>query len=87
MSDVDTKILSRLETKDLWQTAYMLSEGSFLLDVRPGGEREVYFILEGDEVSRLAQEFRSGRAMCNVAALRASMIHLKEEMFKTIKSR
>jgi hypothetical protein len=82
-------VLTKVETKDLWQTAYMLSEGSSLLDVHPGvsGGREVYFVLEGDDVARLAQEFRSGRAMCNIAALRASMIHLKEEMFKVINSR
>ena len=81
------KVLNRVETKDLWQSAYMLSEGSYLEDVqtRGNGKKEVFFVLSGDDVCRLAREFRSGRAFCNIAALRASMIHLKEEMYKVIK--
>lgn len=81
------KVLDRLETKDLWQSAFMLAQGSSLADVkaRNNGKREVYFILTGGNIARLAREFRSGRATCNVASLRASMIHLKEEMYKVIR--
>jgi len=80
-------VLNRLETKDLWQSAFMLAQGSSLSDVnlRNNGKREVYFVLTGDNIARLAREFRSGRASCNVASLRASMIHLKEEMYKVIR--
>jgi len=80
-------MFNRLETKDLWQSAFMLAQGSCLEDirVRDNGKREVFFTLTGSETMRLAREFRSGRALCNVAALRASMIHLKEEMYKVIR--
>lgn len=87
-------ILNRIETKDLWQSAFMLAQGASLADVNArnngsaslttGGKREVYFILTGDNIAALAREFRSGRATCNVASLRASMLHLKEEMYKII---
>lgn len=81
------KVLDRLATKDLWQSAFMLAQGSSLDDVqtRNNGRREVFFVLTGDNIARLAREFRSGRATCNVASLRASMIHLKEEMYKVIR--
>lgn len=80
------KILDKLATKDLWQSAYMLAQGSSLEDIqlRNNGKKEAYFVLSGDNVCRLAREFRSGRAICNVSSLRASMIHLKEEMYKII---
>ncbi|MCD5397631.1 hypothetical protein LR003_01690 [candidate division NPL-UPA2 bacterium] len=39
------------------------------------------FILRGPEVRELAKEFRTGHALCDVARLRASMIHLKDLMF------
>lgn len=81
------QVLNRLETKDLWQTAFMLAQGSRLEDVqtRDNGKREVYFVITGDNIARLAREFRSGRAACNISSLRASMIHLKEEMYKVIR--
>jgi hypothetical protein len=88
------KVLNRLETKDLWQSAYMMAHGSSLFDVKAinngstslttGGKKEVFFVLSGENTARLAREFRSGRAVCNVASLRASMLHLKEEMYKII---
>jgi hypothetical protein len=80
-------LLNRLETKDLWQSAFMLAQGSSLEDIRVNGDsrKEVYFTLTGDNIIRLAREFRSGRAVCNVASLKASMIHLKEEMFKVMR--
>ena len=81
------KVLNHLETKDLWQSAFMLARGSSLEDIRTNGSgrREVYFILTGDNILSLAREFRSGRAVCNVSSLKASMIHLKEEMYKIIR--
>lgn len=81
------KVLDRLETKDLWQSAFMLAQGSSLEDLRvdANGRREVFFVFSGDNILSLAREFRSGRAVCNVASLRASMIHLKEEMYKIIR--
>jgi hypothetical protein len=82
------KVFTQLETKDLWQSAFMLAQGSSLEDIRvkDNGRREVFFVLSGDNIARLAREFRSGRALCNVASLRASMLHLKEEMFKVLRA-
>ena len=61
--------------------------GSSLEDIRVNGSgrKEVYFTLTGENIVNLAREFRSGRAVCNVSSLRASMIHLKEEMYKVIR--
>ncbi len=78
----------KIKTKDLWQSAFMLARGSNLEDLRlhsGNGKKEVMFIIGGDDTAELAQEFRSGQAICNVSRLRASMIHLKEEMYKVIK--
>lgn len=83
-----------IKTRDLWQSAYLLSKGSELKGVEHGGppdgragngSRVVLFIFAGSRVGELAQEFTSGRAVCNVAQLRASMIHLKEVMFSRIR--
>lgn len=77
-----------LETKDLWQSAFLLVKGADLLDVVPrpnNGKREVVFIFKGDQVYEHIREFKSGQAMCNITNLKASMNHLKDEMFRVIK--
>ena len=80
----------RIRTDDLWQSAFVLSKGGSLVDIHAGpngnGRKKVIFILGGDDVNELTGEFRTGQAMCNVSRLRASWIHLKDEMFKAIKS-
>jgi hypothetical protein len=77
------KALNKVRTKDLWQAAFMLAQGCSLAYTQEkqsqAGEKEVIFVLLGDNVYRLAREFRSGRAVCNVAALRASIIYLEEK--------
>ena len=79
----------KIKTKDLWQSAYMLSKGSNLDDVKinsnGNGKREVVFTLTGEDTGELMQEFLSGQAICNVSRLRASMIHLKDQMFRLIR--
>ena len=79
--------IQRIKTKDLWESAFMLAKGGQLEDVclRPNGrKREVFFILTGNNIQNLNQEFKSGQATCHIGSLRASMTHLKEEMYKII---
>jgi hypothetical protein len=74
-----------IETKDLWQSAYLLSEGGWLAGVkvqrRTDGKREVIFRLTGEKVEDLAQRFMSGQAVCNVTRLKAHVNHLKDVIF------
>ena len=74
-----------IETKDLWQSAYLLAEGGWLSRVkvqrRIDGKREVVFQLTGDGVEDLAQRFISGQAVCNVTKLKAQVNHLKDVIF------
>lgn len=77
--------VQRIKTKDLWQSAFMLAKGSQLQDLRlnnDGRKQEVVFIFSGENVNTLRQEFQSGQALCRVGILKASMMHLKDEMFK-----
>lgn len=79
----------KIKTKDLWQSAFVMAKGGELdgvqIDSNGGNKKEVIFILCGPDVVELSREFQSGQAVCNVARLRASMIHLKEMMFCKIR--
>ncbi len=77
-----------IKTKDLWQSAYVLAEGGSLKQAELGerSKGEVFFVLDGSSVEELARQFRSGQALCNVSRLKASMSHLKEVMFETLRN-
>lgn len=74
-----------IETKDLWQSAYLLAEGGWLSKVkvqrRNDGKREVVFQFTGETVEDLARRFISGQAVCNVTKLKAQVNHLKDVIF------
>jgi hypothetical protein len=74
-----------IETKDLWASAYVLSEGGWLEGVkverREDGRREIVFRFRGQGVEDMVAAFRSGQARCNVTRLKASLYHLKEVMY------
>jgi len=77
-----------IETKDLWQSAYLLAEGGWLDGVRVtrriDGKKEIIFRLTGNGVEDLSRQFVSGQAVCNVRKLKASVIHLKEVIFGSV---
>src|SRR5512136_1383804 len=76
----------QIETRDLWQSAYVLCEGGTLEEVRvrkkEGGQKEVVFVLNGAKVEMLAKEFDSGQAFCNITKLKANLNHLKDVIFR-----
>lgn len=80
----------KIKTKDLWQSAFVLAKGGELeeveIDNNGGKGKDVVFILTGPDVTELSREFQGGQAVCSVSRLRASMIHLKEQMFHKIKN-
>ena len=82
------KINMRLKTKDLWCSAFVLAKGGELetiqINKNGGSKREAMFVLAGPDVTELSREYQTGHALCNVSRLRASMLHLKEQMFSRI---
>jgi hypothetical protein len=74
-----------IETKDLWQSAYLLSEGVRLAGVevrkKSDGRNEFVFRLVGEDADDLAQRFRDGLAGCNVRKLKTHVSHLKQVIF------
>ena len=74
-----------IETKDLWQSAYLLAEGGELCGVKirqcPNGKKEVVFHLSGDGMEDMTRRFKDGEATCNVKKLKAHVSHLKQVIF------
>jgi hypothetical protein len=74
-----------VETKDLWQGAYLLAEGGWLagfkIRQKPDGKREFIFRLTGEGVEDKAQRFKDGNAVCNVRLLKTHVGHLKQVIF------
>ncbi len=74
-----------VHTKDLWKSAFILSEGGWLVGTklaRIKGKKEFTFKFRnnGVNVEQLDKLFQSGQAKCSVTHLKASLIHLREIM-------
>jgi len=79
----------RIKTKDLYCGAYILSKGGTLEDAHLSadgrrGRPSVTFILGGENVKKLSQEFLGGRAHVNLASFKVAINQLKEVMFDLI---
>jgi len=74
-------------TTDLLEGAYLLCRG-FKLDkitvVGSNGKKLCTFAF-GEGAKTASDEYREGRATCNVALLKYTLTHLKREMYRKIK--
>jgi hypothetical protein len=77
----------RIKTKDLYCAAYIVSRGGTVEEIRltedgrRGRPASAIFVLNGDDVDELAQEFLHGRAEANLATFKVAMHQLKGMMF------
>lgn len=77
----------RVKTKDLYCAAYIVSQGGVVEEIllsedgRRGRPSSATFVLSGENVAKLSQEFLHGQASANLAAFKMVMHQLKEMMF------
>ena len=79
---------NEIRVQDLYEGAYLLCRGFELKDltvIGSNGKSIVTFIIVGDDVVTISQEYRSGRAMANVAMLKFTMEKAKDQMFTKIR--
>lgn len=78
-------------TDDLYCGAYILSKGGALAEIkvnRNGARKSpstALFVFTGPKVLDLHQDFLSGTAIVNLREFKASMIHLKDQMFAALR--
>lgn len=72
---------------DLYEGAYLLCRGFELkkLTVVGSNGRKLCTFTFGEGAKRATEEYRQGRATCNVALLKFTMNNLKDEMFRKIR--
>ena len=76
-----------VDTKDLWLSAFLLSERALLSDVRVqriNGKREAVFFLTGKNVLQLQSDYRAGIAKSNVMLLQRNLKYLKDIIFREV---
>lgn len=79
----------KVVTNDLYCGAYILSKGGALEEIKVNRNKirpTVLFIFTGPDVFNLQKEFISGKANVNLKDFKASMIHLKDQMFSTLRN-
>ena len=77
-----------VEVTDLFKGAFLLCMGGRLdkVQVRNNGRRIATFLITGPDLDRLDSDYRTGRALVNPVQLRESLNHLRDVMFKKLRS-
>ena len=73
----------RLLTTDLFEGAYLLTQGMELRDIwtDTNGKRSVIFEFSGTNIEVLKNKYRQGEAQANVLTFKRSLNELKDRMF------
>jgi hypothetical protein len=79
--------LVNLETTDIFRGAFLLASGGELAEVRVrnNGRRIATFLIAGENLAKLDQDYRTGRALVNPLQLRESLNHLRDVMFEKLR--
>lgn len=79
----------RLLTNDLYEGAWLLSQGMELSDLwlDRSGKRIVVFEFMGEDVLKLQSRYKEGKAEVNVVKLKSSLREMKDRMFWLLKSK
>lgn len=79
----------RLLTTDIYEGAYLLSQGMQLEKLWLNGKnsrRNVVFEFIGSNVELLRKDYQKGSATCNVIGLKQSLNELKDRMFNLMRT-
>lgn len=67
-------------TNDLYLASYLHSEGCVLLRVQKNERRRISFVLSGEAVHRLREQYNSGRVAIDMRSFRDSLITIRRLM-------
>lgn len=79
----------RLLTTDLYEGAWLLTQGMTLADLwmKGDGKRSIVFEFRGDNMELLQKDYQKGKAEVNVLTLKRAMNELKDRMFLLLRHR
>ena len=72
--------LERLITNDLYLAAFLLCAGCRLAKLEHNGRRRISFVLSGEHVHRLRDEYQSGIVRLNMRCFRDSLLTVRRTM-------
>jgi hypothetical protein len=77
-----------VEVTDLFKGAFLLCMGGRLdkVQVQNNSRKIATFLITGKDLDRLDSDYRTGRALVNPVQLRESLNHLRDVMFKKLRS-
>jgi hypothetical protein len=75
-----------VETTDIFRGAFFLCNGGMLREARfnGGATKTVTFLIEGEGINELDQDYRSGKALVNPVLLREWLNHLRDILFNKL---
>ena len=77
--------MTEIESRDVYEGAYLLLRGHRLKDLTKSANRQVTFVLCGDGIAEDSADFRAGRASVNVAMYLFTLEKLKDRLFGVLR--
>ena len=80
------RIMSNIQTQDLYYAAYLMANGGKLEDVSVvrEGKRKIVFEFRGPDLIKRAHEYVSGEGVVNIRFLKSALEHLKGIIFEKL---
>lgn len=79
--------MNRIETNDLFKSAYFLTRSCRLVETRINGNDQVRFLLEGENIEEEEQMYLCGQAVTNPLHLKESLNFLRQLLNQTLQTR
>ena len=79
--------MERIETTDIFLSAFFICMGSDLLEIRISKSQNIAsFLIAGNNLARHNRDFASGRALVNPAQFRTALNWLRDVLFKKLRA-
>ena len=85
----ENQVYGQIRTRDIFHAAFLITRGMQVKEILPDrtvARSKVIFVLGGEGISGLEEEYRSGSVLVNVFSLKESVQRVKDVMFDYIRT-
>ena len=85
----EDQVYGQIRTRDIFHAAFLITRGMQVKEILPDrtiARSKVIFVLGGEGISRLEEEYRSGMVEVNVFSFKESVQLVKDVMFDYIRT-
>ena len=82
-------VYGQIKTRDIFHAAYLITRGMAIKQILPdttGNRSKAIFVIGGQGIKELEEEYRSGSVLVNIFSLKESVQRTKDVMFDFLRT-